>query len=134
MKKIILTLGLFMSFGTFAQLEVSKSETVTLYNNINSTKLVQFNVDEREPFYSLYYRDTKYTHIIEIKYIPFNDVTELNQFIELSERVLETKEKLSTKNYSLSKVMGSVLVIGNDGGTFYMTKNVVEKLKESLNE
>lgn len=134
MKKIILTLGLFMSMGTFAQLEVSKSETVTLYNNINSTKLVEFTVDSREPFYSLYYRDTKYTHIVEIKYIPFNDQAELNQFIELAERVLETKEKLSTSNYSLSKVLGSVLVIGQNGGTFYMTKNMVKNIKESVNK
>jgi hypothetical protein len=48
--------------------------------------------------------------------------------------VLETKERLSTSKYSLSKVMGSVLVIGKDGGTFYMTKNLIENLRESINK
>ena len=131
MKKIILTLGLFMSMGTFAQLEVSTSESTVLYQNIQSTKLVEFNSDGNV-FYALYYRDTKYTYITEIKYISLRNKEEVIQFLELSEKVLETKEKFSTSKYSLSKVMGSVLVIGENGGTFYMTKNVIEKLKESL--
>jgi len=131
MKKIILTLGLFMSMGTFAQLEVSTSESTVLYQNIQSTKLVEFNSDGNV-FYALYYRDTKYTYITEIKYISLRNKEEVIQFLELSEKVLETKEKFSTSKYSLSKVMGSVLVIGKNGGTFYMTKNVIEKLKESL--
>jgi hypothetical protein len=69
---------------------------------------------------------------VNIKYIPFDNIEEVNQFIDLSEKVLETKERFSTSNYSLSKTMGSVLVIGKDGGTFYMTKAIVAKLKESL--
>ena len=131
MKKIILTLGLFMSMGTFAQLEVTTSENTTLYQNIYNNKLVEFKANGNT-FYSLYYRDSKYKYIVDIKYIKFDNIEELNQFIELSEKVLETKERFSTSNYSLSKSMGSVLVIGKDGGTFYMTKSIVEKLKESL--
>lgn len=133
MKKVILTLGLFMSMGTFAQLEVTTSETKTLYQNIYNNKLVEFKANGHT-FYSLYYRDSKYKYIVEIKYIPFDNIEEANQFIELSEKVLETKERFSTSNYSLSKSMGSVLVIGKDGGNFYMTKSMVEKLKESLNK
>jgi hypothetical protein len=131
MKKIILTLGLFMSMGTFAQLEVTTSENKTLYQNIYNNKLVEFKADGHT-FYSLYYRDSKYKYIVDIKYIPFDNIEEVNQFIELSEKVLETKERFSTSNYSLSKSMGSVLVIGKEGGIFYMTKSMVEKLKESL--
>ena len=133
MKKIILTLGLFMSMGTFAQLEVTTSENKTLYQNIYNNKLVEFKANGNT-FYSLYYRDSKYKYIVDIKYIKFDNIEEVNQFIELSEKVLETKERFSTSNYSLSKSMGSVLVIGKDGGTFYMTKSIVEKLKESLNK
>ena len=133
MKKVLLALGLLMSTGTFAQLEVSTSESKVLYQNIQSTKLVEFKSDGNV-FYALYYRDTKYTHIVEIKYISLSSVEEVNQFLDLSEKVLETKERLSTSKYSLSKVMGSVLVIGKDGGTFYMTKNLIENLRESLNK
>jgi len=133
MKKVLLALGLFMSMGTFAQLEVSTSESRTVYQNIQSTKLVEFKTGENV-FYALYYRDTKYTYIVEIKYISLSNIEEVNQFLDLSEKVLETKEKFSTSKYSLSKVMGSVLVIGKDGGTFYMTKNLIENLRESLNK
>jgi hypothetical protein len=133
MKKVLLALGLLMSMGTFAQLEVSTSESKVLYQNIQSTKLVEFKSDGNV-FYALYYRDTKYTHIVEIKYISLSNKEEVNQFLDLSEKVFETKERLSTSKYSLSKVMGSVLVIGKDGGTFYMTKNLIENLRESVNK
>lgn len=131
MKKLVLSLALFMSMGTFAQLEVRTSESTVLFQNIYNNKLVEFN-SEGHTFYSLYYRDSRYTHIVEIKYIPFDNIEEVNQFIELSEKVLETKQKFSTSVYSLSKVMGSVLVIGKNGGTFYMNKKLIENLKESL--
>lgn len=120
-----------MSMGTFAQLEVTTSENKTLYQNIYNNKLVEFKADGHT-FYSLYYRDSKYKYIVDIKYIPFDNIEEVNQFIELSEKVLETKERFSTSNYSLSKSMGSVLVIGKRRRYFYMTKSMVEKLKESL--
>jgi len=131
MKTLILVISLIMSMTTFSQLEVTTSESKVLYQNIYNNKLVEFNANGHT-FYSLYYRDSKYQYIVDIKYIPFDNIEEVNQFIELSEKVLESKERFSTSNYSLSKTMGSVLVIGKDGGTFYMTKAMVAKLKESL--
>ena len=104
MKTLIRVISLIMSMTTFSQLEVTTSESKVLYQNIYNNKLVEFNANGHT-FYSLYYRDSKYQYIIDIKYIPFDNIEEVNQFIELSEKVLKTKERFSTSNYSLSKVM-----------------------------
>jgi len=63
---------------TFSQLEVTTSESKVLYQNIYNNKLVEFKADGHT-FYSLYYRDSKYQYIVDIKYIPFDNIEEVNQ-------------------------------------------------------
>lgn len=62
----------------------------TIYRNLENTSLTRFKEDTTE-YYSLYFQDETYQHIVSLKYIIFNDRTELENFIEYSLTTLEIK-------------------------------------------
>jgi len=135
MKNVLLVLALAMSTGTFAQLEVEKKpETVTLYSNLAMTRLVEFKKDSTDSFYALYYKDAQYQHITVIKYLSLDNIAEVEQLLDLSDKVLETKEGFNTSKYSLMKTIGkNVLVINQeDSSRFFLNAKVITKMRESL--
>lgn len=131
-KTIILLLLLILSINSYSQLSVTTSKSTTLYSNISSTKLTKFETEEHV-FYALYFRNTKYTSIIDIEYIKFDDIDELTQFLDLCENSLETKEKFTTSKYSITKLMGSAFIMTSERATFSLSKSVIEKIRSSIN-
>jgi hypothetical protein len=133
MKNLVLVLALAISTGTFAQLEVQKApETVIHYKNISLTSLIEFRSDSTSHF-AIYYRNAKYQHITDIKYLSFSNRAELDQFFELSLKVIDTKEEFRTSKYSLKKMMKNVFVINENGSYFYLSGKAIGKMQESLN-
>lgn len=137
MKKTIIT-GLFvigMIMSSTAQQEViERKEPVTISKNgMMSTTLRAIDCGEDGTAYVLYFRNAKYTSIVDIEYITFLSKEDLLQFFDLCDSAVANKKDYITATYRVYKGTGKSVAVYNDKGDyFYPTLAAITKMREDF--
>jgi len=96
MKKIVIIVMSLVALNVNAQLVVKSTTTDSVVWQLSKLqtvpKIVKFNVNETES-YAIYYRNMKYTQIVDIDYLDLGDLETAKQFFELCKKVAVEKEK-----------------------------------------
>ena len=129
MKKVILTIAVVLAAATVnAQLEVkakTTSEVVWTATKLSSVPKIVKILNETDSIYTLFYRDAQYTQIVEIEYISFNNVEEVNQFVEICKQVIESGESVSLTlngdDLYIGKMLQRCYIKKNGNSFFYLS-------------
>ena len=138
MKNLLSVALLVITFSTNAQMvikEAVKDSIVWRATKIsNVPKLVNFYKQDVNS-YTMYYRNGKYTAIVDINYLTLGEKDVAVQFFELLLSVITSGEKvnieLDDKAWIVSKSMNGVSIF-SISSSFFLTKNQVEDVLEIL--
>jgi hypothetical protein len=134
MKSLIFLLTVFAVLSANAQITVQETpKDSVLWQASKLATLPKIRVGEVEGtnFYTIYYRNAKYTHITDVKYIMTGELESTIYFYETClAAVAEDKEFIVTignESIHISKSMGSTM-IWTDVGYFYLTKKQLDSI------
>lgn len=138
MKQFILLAVLVFGMNASAQIEVQevdKSEDKIFYSMTRNQRLVRY-VEDGDTMYVMYYRNYKYQHITSMELFRINGDEELNQLLDLMEKVVDNKETFDIKLSSgepmrMKKAMKSCELITSKGWTYFDYKNI-DKIREAI--
>ena len=137
MKKVILIVCALVTGYASAQIVVNETGRDSVYwspKMANLPKLVGFKTGENEAF-AIYYRNAKYTTLVDVDYISTESKETTRQFFEICQQVAtdgkEVTLTLAGKAIIISKSMGAVMIWKEDG-YFYITKKQIGEILESL--
>jgi len=114
---------------------VDKTEEKIFYSMTRNQTLMRF-INDSDTSYAFYYKNYKYQHITSIEYFRLADDAELNQWLDLIEKVINDKEKFditltSGEHMRMKKAMRSCDIMTSKGWTYFDYKNI-DKIREKL--
>jgi len=146
MKRVILTLGLVASSiltnKSNAQIVVKKSikdSTIWESKLTGLPELMHFyGGDNDVNYYVLYYKNLEYQYINDVKYIDLGSKENTIEFFNLLKKVAdeggdEINFELDETNWYVQRKTNLVALYSTTAGSFWLTKNNVEKILEILN-
>jgi hypothetical protein len=142
MKKAIFALIVAIATTTcaFGQMKVSSTSTTDLYKtNGGQIKMTKISVDSLHQ-YVLYYKNLKYTQILDIDYIKFTSPEEAIDFLDVAIGVIDSGNNviitLGSDLISINKWAGEKVTIQISGSYFVFSKKqcleLIEVLKAQL--
>jgi hypothetical protein len=139
MKKIVIIVMSLVALNVNAQLVVKSTTTDSVVWQLSKLqtvpKIVKFNVNETES-YAIYYRNMKYTQIVDIDYLDLGDLETAKQFFELCKKVAVEKEnvsiQLNKESVTLRKATFGGVTIWTNGSYFQLTMKALIDISEKL--
>lgn len=137
MKKILLLFSLLVSMGVTAQVQVYETKTDVLYKSVMMNQELVKNTLGDNIHYAFYFKNSEYTHIVDIQSISFNSVTDVKDFFTIAYKAIEEKKEyvLSVGQETvLLKFKSGVVEIFTTHGWCWMNKRQIDELLVSLAE
>jgi len=139
MKKIVIIVMSLVALNVNAQLVVKSTTTDSVVWQLSKLqtvpKIVKFNVNETES-YAIYYRNMKYTQIVDIDYLDLGDLETAKQFFELCKKVAVEKEnvsiQLNKESVTLRKATFGGVTIWTNGSYFQLPMKALIDISEKL--
>jgi hypothetical protein len=139
MKNLVIMIMSLVALNVNAQLVVKATTTDSVVWQLTKfqtvPKIVKFNVNEMES-YTIYYRNMKYTQIVDIDYLDLGDLETAKQFFELCKKVAVEKEdvsiQLNKESIMLSKASFGGVTIWKNGSYFQLTMKALIDISEKL--
>jgi hypothetical protein len=139
MRKFILTIGLsILSLKANSQIVVREEakDSVVWYSKLAGLpKLVHFYGEEYSS-YTLYYKNSKYQHITDIKYLSLGDKESAQQFFNIVKKTIQNGNKISLEIngelFIVSKSFNTAFVYGSSS-SFMISKKQIENVLKALN-
>lgn len=141
MKKVILTLGIFVAFGVNAQMVIKeqvKDSVVWQATKLSAVPKLMFFSSGDIKSYTFYYQNAKYSTITDIDYITLGSKDDALKFFELLSEVVandtEYTVQLDGKMWLIAKSMGNGVSVFSEFSYFYLNgkqlSGVLDKLKQ----
>ena len=108
MKKLGLTLGLLLVSLVMNAQEIIVNKDIEYEFLYGSLTLVDYrqNEDRKGSDFAIHYRNSEYKHIIDLGWITFDNIDEIEKMVDLMLEMLESKEyesSVTTDKYSLQR-------------------------------
>lgn len=132
MKNLILIIGMFVATSAMSQMEVNQVKDSTVYErtSIAQPHLSIMMLDEAN--YTIYFRNAKYTHIVDIQYLSIGTKGNLKQLLELCIKACTEETDFQTEKYIVDKYTKKIARIWTDNGYFYISTKECQTIIDLL--
>jgi hypothetical protein len=134
MKNLILIIGMFVATSAMAQMEVNQVKDSTVYERtgIAQPHFSIMMLDEAN--YTIYFRNAKYTHIVDIQYLNIGTKGNLKQLLELCIKACVENADFQTEKYMVDRYTKKIARVWTEIGYFYIQTKECQAILDAINK
>jgi hypothetical protein len=136
MKKVILTIAMFIGLSAQSQIQVTQTKTEDLFRARGGVITMKKYTIDSTISYALHFRDAQYTQIAEYDHISFNDTTEIKDFFSLVLTAIQDRQEytvnIGDQTVFINKSLKGVASISTNLGFFYINQKEAQGIINSL--
>ena len=139
MKRVILTLAAFVAFNSNAQIKVQentvKDSVVWRASKLNVVPSISRFVNDGDTSFTIYYQNSKYTAITDIRYLTIGDAETSKQFFGILLDVIDNDKKFNIEiggeKLYIYKTMACAF-ISSDVSSFFLSRKHLESILQKF--